>query len=255
MLDLDAGLKTDDPLKIAHHRRERVRPRRGSEAVVRRIGVGHPVPERLGDRVFQSLRTGFDRDYLGSQQPHPRDVEGLPSGVDRTHVDDAFEVEQRTRGCGGHAVLPSTGLGDYPVLAHLPGQQGLAEHVVDLVRPGVVEVLTLEEQPRPTGMRGQSGGLVERRRTPAVVGLQPIECVQELVVGPGLLVGRGHFLDDSHQRLGDEAATVHAEVATLIGLVTAGLDDPRTGARETGGGCVGHRASVPAWGRTDGFRR
>jgi len=44
-------------------------------------------------------------------------------------------------------VLPGAGLGDDPGLAHAFGQQGLAEDVVDLVGPGVVEVLTLEVNP------------------------------------------------------------------------------------------------------------
>ena len=59
----------------------------------------------------------------------------------------ALEAEERRRGGRGHAVLAGAGLGDQPRLAHALGQQRLAEHVVDLVRAGVVEVLALEEQP------------------------------------------------------------------------------------------------------------
>ena len=36
------------------------------------------------------------------------------------------------------------GLGDDALLAHAPRQQNLAEHVVHLVRAGVVEVLAFE---------------------------------------------------------------------------------------------------------------
>ena len=56
--------------------------------------------------------------------------------------------EQRRGGRGGDAVLAGAGLGDEALLAHALGQQRLAEHVVDLVRPGVVEVLALEQQPQ-----------------------------------------------------------------------------------------------------------
>jgi hypothetical protein len=45
---------------------------------------------------------------------------------------------------GGDAVLAGAGLGDDALLAHAPGQQDLAEHVVDLVRAGVVELVALE---------------------------------------------------------------------------------------------------------------
>ena len=41
-------------------------------------------------------------------------------------------------------VLSGAGLGDDPPLAHPLGQQRLPEGVVDLVGPGVVEVLALE---------------------------------------------------------------------------------------------------------------
>ena len=64
------------------------------------------------------------------------------------------KAEQRARGRGRHAVLAGTGLGDDPGLAHLLGQQGLAQHIVDLVRSGVVEVFAFQEDPRTAGMLG-----------------------------------------------------------------------------------------------------
>ena len=124
--DLRARLQSDDALEITDHRRERMRAGSGAEAVVRVVGVGHPVAERLVDGVLQRLRTGLDRDDLGAEQPHPRDVQCLPGGVDRAHVDHALEAEQRACGRGGHPVLARAGLGDHPRLAHLPGQQRLA---------------------------------------------------------------------------------------------------------------------------------
>ena len=172
VLDLHARLQPDDPLEVADHRRERMRTRGGAEAVVRGVGVGHPVSERLVDGVLERLRAGLDRHHLGSEQPHPRDVQRLPGGVDGAHVDHAVEAEQRTRGRGGHPVLARAGLGDDPRLAHLSGQQGLTQHVVDLVRPGVVQVFSLEEEPRAAGVLAEPGGLVQRRRPTAVVPLQ-----------------------------------------------------------------------------------
>ena len=144
---LRPGLVADAAAEVAHHRRERVRPGDGAEEVGRVVDAGHPVADRLVDRVLEGARAGGHRDHLGAEQPHPGDVERLALGVDLAHVDGAVEAEERRRGGGGDAVLAGAGLGDHPGLAHAPGQQRLAEHVVDLVRAGVVEVLALEQDP------------------------------------------------------------------------------------------------------------
>ena len=91
--------------------------------------------------VFEPDCTGT---HLGAQQLHAEDVGLLPLDVDRAHIDDAFEAEARAQRRGGDAVLAGAGLGDDALLAHAPRQQDLAEHVVDLVRAGVVELLALE---------------------------------------------------------------------------------------------------------------
>ena len=77
--------------------------------------------------------------------------------VDGAHVHLALEAHQRRRGGRGDAVLAGAGLGDEPRLAHPLGEQRLAEHVVDLVRAGVVEVLALEQQAQPE-LRGRGCG-------------------------------------------------------------------------------------------------
>ena len=111
---------------------------------------------RLVDRVLEGRAAVADGDDLGAEQPHPGDVERLPPGVLLAHVDDALEAEQRRGRRGGDAVLAGAGLGDDPGLAHPLGQQRLAEHVVDLVRAGVVEVLALEQDPRAAGVLGEA---------------------------------------------------------------------------------------------------
>ena len=138
-------------------------------------------------RVREPVVTGID---LGAEQPHAGDVERLALGVDLAHVDDALEAHQRAGGGGGDAVLARAGLGDDPGLAHALGQQRLAEHVVDLVRAGVVEVLALEQDPRPARVLGEPSGVGQRRRAAGVVALQAVELGEELGVGAGLVVGR-----------------------------------------------------------------
>src|SRR3712207_9214218 len=71
------------------------------------------------------------------------------AGVLLAHVDRAGQPHEGRRGGGRDAVLAGPGLGDDPLLADPLGQQRLAQHVVDLVRAGVVEVLALEPDARP----------------------------------------------------------------------------------------------------------
>jgi len=82
--------------------------------------------------------------------------------VDLAHEHDALEAEQRRRGGGRHAVLAGSRLRDHPALPHATGEERLAEHVVDLVRARVVEVLALEQQ-RAAQLVGQAARLVEER--------------------------------------------------------------------------------------------
>ena len=129
-------------------------------------------------------------------------------------------------------MLSGTGLGDHPRLAHLAGQQGLTQHVVDLVRTGVVQVFSFEEYPRTAGVLAEPGGLVQRRRPAGVVHLQLVELVQVCLVGAHLFVGRGDFLDHRHQRLGHVPAPVHTEMTAGVGIVVGGFGDRRAGTRK-----------------------
>ena len=54
------------------------------------------------------------------------------------------------RGC--HSVLPGSGFGNYPGLAHALDQQSLTHDIVDLMGPGVVQVFPLDINPRPCKM-------------------------------------------------------------------------------------------------------
>ena len=125
------------------------------------------------------------RDHLGAEHPHPGHVQRLPLGVLLAHVDDAVQAEQRARGRGGHAVLAGPGLGDHPLLAHPLGEQRLAEHIVDLVRAGVGQVLALEQHPAPAGLGREPGRLGEQRGPAGVPGEQGGELGLERRVGLG----------------------------------------------------------------------
>ena len=102
-------------------------------------------------------------------------------------------------------------------LAHPLGEQRLAEHVVDLVRAGVVEVLALEQDPRAAGVLGEPRHLGDRAGPAGVVALQPVELGEERRVDPHGLVGLGQLVERGDQRLGHEPAAEDAEVAGGVG--------------------------------------
>jgi hypothetical protein len=58
-------------------------------------------------------------------------------------------------------VLTRAGLRDHPRLAHLLGEQRLAQHVANLVGAGVVQVLALEQDLR-ADLGGQPLGAVQQ---------------------------------------------------------------------------------------------
>ena len=96
----------------------------------------------------------------------------------------------------GDAVLARAGFGDDALLAHAPGEQDLAERVVDLVRAGVQEVFALEINFRAAEFFGQAFGEIKRRGPPGEIGEQRGEFRLER----GVLAGAGVFVGEIAQR-------------------------------------------------------
>ena len=167
--DLLARLPADHRLEVADQLRIGVRAGGGADQVVGRLDIGHPVAERLVHGVLEGAVAGGHRLELGAEEPHAEDVRLLPLDVGRAHVDDAGQAEARRHRRHRDAVLAGAGLGDDPGLAHAPGEQDLAEAVVDLVGAGVVQLVALEVDLRPAEMLGQPLGEVERARPPGIV--------------------------------------------------------------------------------------
>src|SRR5262249_16595198 len=153
---------------------------------------------------------------LGAQRPHPQYVRLLPLDIDLAHIDDALQAEFRAHGRGRDAVHAGTGLGDHPRLAHAAREQDLAQHVVHLVRAGMIEVLAFEIVFRAAKMAGQPFREIERSRPPDIMLEVAVHLLAELriVAGPG--IGLFELENERHQRLGDEAAAVETEVAALV---------------------------------------
>ena len=60
--NLLAGFAADDGLKIADHRRIRMRAENGAEKIVRGADVGDPIAHGFVDGVFQGSAAGIDAD-------------------------------------------------------------------------------------------------------------------------------------------------------------------------------------------------
>jgi len=114
-------------------------------------------------------------------------------------------------------VLAGTGLGDDALLAHAARDHDLAEHVIDLVRAGVVELLTLEIDFCTAQMLGQSLGEIKRRWPADIVLEVAVHLRLERRIGLGVGIGLFQIEDQRHQRLGDEASAENAEMTALVG--------------------------------------
>jgi len=241
--ELGAGLFPDDLLEVADHRGERVRARGGAEDVVGRLDGGDPVAVGLVDRVLQGARTGRHGNDLGAEQAHAGDVQRLTLGVDLAHVDDAVQAEEGRGRRGGDAVLAGSGLGDDAGLAEPLGEQRLTEHVVDLVRPGVVEVFALEEDTGAARVLGEARHLGQDRGATGVVVQEGTQLGVERGVGHRRLVYGGQLVDRGDERLGHVPAAEVAEERPLLVAQAGGHDVSWRNARSVATGSPVTRAS------------
>src|SRR5579863_3827682 len=189
----------------------------GTDAIKGAVDVGHPVAQRLVHRILERLRAGFDRHHPGAEHVHAKHIRLLPLDVDRAHIDDAFEAEARAERRGGDAVHAGAGFGDNALLAHPACEQNLPEHVVHFMRAGVIELFALEIDFCSATMLGQPLGEIKRRRPADVMGQITAHLPLKLRIGLGLRVGFLQLENERHQRLGDEAAAVDAEMPALVG--------------------------------------
>ena len=72
-------------------------------------------------------------------------------------------------------------------------------------------------------MRGQALGEIKRRRTADIVREIAVHLLFELRIGLGLGIGFFQFQDQRHQRFGDKAAAINAEMPALVGPGAEGI--------------------------------
>jgi hypothetical protein len=218
-------------LEVAHHHRIGVRAGDGADAVVGVVDIRDPVAQALVHRVLQRGGAGGDGHHLRAQQLHAEDVGLLALDVGGTHEHGAGQVHQGAGRGGGDAMLAGAGLGDDARLAHALGQQDLAQHGVDLVRAGVVQLVALDvyfravaaaRRQRSEVLR-QALGVPQRRGPPDIMRQQPSPLRHEGRVALRLVIGALDLQDQRHQRLGHETAAELAEAAAGIGALAEGV--------------------------------
>ena len=139
--------------------------------------------------------------------------------VVKTHVHRALQAHEGGRRGAGDTVLAGARLGDDAGFAHAFGEQGLAQHVVDLVRAGVVQVFALEEHSGTTGVPREAGCLGEEAGTAGVLPLQLLQLLDELRVHLRLTALFVQHLQCRDQRLGNITTAERSEPARNIGGV------------------------------------
>ncbi len=155
-------------------------------------------------------------DHFRAQKPHAEDVQPLPPHVFLAHIDDAFQAEQRADGGSGDAVLSRAGFGDDALLAHAPRQKRLAQAVVDLVRAGVQQVLTLDVNLGAAMYFAEAFRKVQRCRAAGVVGQQILQLRLKGRVPTGFQISLLEFFERRHQNFGDKASAVRTKMAAGI---------------------------------------
>ena len=113
-------------------------------------------------------------------------------------------------------MLTGSCFGNDPLLSHAPGEQDLAEGVVDLVGAGVEQVLALEVDFGAAEFLGEAFSKIERGGPTDEFLEQGGEFVPEGWILAGGLVFPLEFEQCGHQGLGHKAPPVRTEVAVLI---------------------------------------
>ena len=122
-------------------------------------------------------------------------------------------------------MLTRTGFSNNAGFAHAHGQKDLTNTVIDLVRAGVVELVTLEIDLGPAKFCCHAFGEIKRAWTANVIFQVIIEFFLELRVILGVLIGLLKLKNQWHERFGDKTATVITKMPVRIrkGAVAVGL--------------------------------
>ena len=134
----------------------------------------------------------------------------------RAHVDHTFQAEFCADGGSCHAVLTRPSFSNNTGFAHTARQNNLAQDVVNFMRAGVVQLVTLEVDFCTTKVFGQPFSIIQRAGTANIVGPQIVHFGPERVVGFGELILLFQLEDQRHQGFGHKAPTKIAKAPLFI---------------------------------------
>ena len=189
----------------------------GADDVKCVMHICHPIAQRLVHRVLQRASARRHRHHLGPEQLHAENVWSLSRHVGRAHEDDAGQTKARTNRRRRHAMLASTGFRDDPGFAHAHGEQYLADAIVDLVRAGMVEFVTLEPHLRAAQFFGNTRCEIERAGPAYIMFEQIVKLGGKGRVRLGAGIFRLKLENERHQRFRHIAPAKLAKMAAFVG--------------------------------------
>ena len=207
----------DDRLEVSYHLGEGVGAKGGTDAVDGIVVLLEVCLKRCVNRFLEGLETcGYGNDVC-AEHLHTNNVGMLLCNVDLTHVDIAFQAEVSRRGCKRNAMLTCARFGNELLLAHVLCKQALAHAVVELVRTGVVEVLTLEVDLAVAKQCGKALAMEYGRGSALELLADAAKLVDELCRVADRLVGIVRLLKRGDQLGGNVCAAVFAKVTLFVG--------------------------------------
>ena len=163
-----------------------------------------------------------DRHDLRTVHFHGRYVRLLAANVNFAHVHDAFEAEFRAGGGSSKPVLTGTRLRDNAGLAHLLGQEALADGVIDLVGSGVGEAFELDVNLRTAQKFGRRRGEVQRSLAANVVTLDNAEFFEEFRIVDVLVECRFKVVERAADDFGNVLAAELVKETVVRGYEVCG---------------------------------
>ena len=173
--------------------------------------------KRRVNRLLKSLKTVGYGDNVCTEHLHSYYVGVLLRNIDLAHINVTFHAEIRRRGCYCNAVLTCTRLCDELLFAHVFCKKTLAHTVIELVRTGVVKILTLEVYLAVSEKTRESFTVVNGSGSALKFLSYSAKLVDELRRVANSLVGACRLLKCGHE-LGRKIRTAKlTEVAALVG--------------------------------------
>ena len=197
------------------------------------MDVRDPVAQPFVHRILERAAPAGDGHDFRAEQLHAEDIGRLAPHILCAHIDYARQAEARADRGSGHAMLTRAGFRDDARLAHADGEQDLPDAIVDLVRARVIELVTFEPDLRAAQRIGQPLCKIERGGAAHVMLEQIVELALEFGIGLSGAILPLKIEDERHERFGDIAPAVIAEMSALVGLVAIGI------------GIAGHAALLP----------